>query len=107
MIEVYVYSGSDGRKRGITVSGHAGYGEEGYDIVCAAVSALTITMANAVEAFTEDRFEAGDGDGFFTFTFTGDHGKESELLLDALVLGLKDIERSYGERYIRISYREV
>ena len=31
--------------------------EYGKDIVCAAVSALTVNMANSVETFTDDGFE--------------------------------------------------
>ncbi len=34
------------RIKGFSVSGHSGYGEEGTDIVCAAVSAI-VTMAEA------------------------------------------------------------
>ena len=33
--------------------GHAGYAEEGQDIVCAAVSALIITTVNSLEKFTD------------------------------------------------------
>ena len=38
--------------------GHAGYAEEGQDIVCAAVSALIITTVNSLEKFTEEQIEA-------------------------------------------------
>ena len=39
------------------VKGHAGYDEYGKDIVCAAVSVLTVNMANSVEKFTDDSFK--------------------------------------------------
>ena len=48
--------------RGIVMEGHAGYAEEGEDIICAAVSALALNFFNSVEAFTEDEFEGGAGD---------------------------------------------
>ena len=35
--------------------GHAGYAEEGQDIVCAAVSALIITTVNSLEKFTDEQ----------------------------------------------------
>ena len=41
--------------------GHAGYAEEGQDIVCAAVSALIITTVNSLEEFTEEQIEAEAG----------------------------------------------
>ena len=33
---------------GFEISGHAGYGEEGNDIVCAAVSSCTMLVCNAI-----------------------------------------------------------
>ena len=40
--------------------GHAGYAEEGQDIVCAAVSALIITTVNSLDEFTEEKVEVGE-----------------------------------------------
>ncbi len=56
MITVIVYQRSDGEYIGFETSGHAGYADEGYDIICAAVSALTVNAVNSVETFTEDEF---------------------------------------------------
>ena len=72
MINVRIETDSDGNTLGITVDGHAGYDEYGKDIVCAAVSALTVNMANSVEHFTDDRFEAECEEGFFRFRFPAD-----------------------------------
>ena len=109
MIQVDVYSDSEGNTSGIEIKGHAGYDEYGRDIVCAAVSALTINMANSVEAFTEDGFDgsADEKTGAFSFRFTGDISPESKLLMDSLVLGLSDIAENYGEEYMQIRFREV
>ena len=43
--------------------GHAGYAEEGQDIVCAAVSVLVINTVNSLETFTDDQFEVQEDDG--------------------------------------------
>ncbi len=43
------------------MEGHAGYADEGEDIICAAVSALALNFFNSVETFTEDGFEGGAG----------------------------------------------
>ena len=94
---------------GVALSGHAGYAESGRDIVCAAVSALVLNMANSVEAFTEDGFE-GEMDeqtGGFSFHFTAEISPESQLLMNSLVLGLRNIEKEYGERHIIIRFEEV
>ena len=58
MIQVDVYSDSKGCTTGVEVKGHAGYDEYGKDIVCAAVSVLTVNMANSVEKFTDDGLRA-------------------------------------------------
>ena len=109
MIQVDVFTDSEGNTQGIEVSGHAGYDEYGRDIVCAAVSSLTLNMANSVEAFTEDGFDGSMDEqaGRFEFRFTGEISPESKLLMDSLVLGLQNIEDSYGDEYIKIRFEEV
>ena len=94
--------------RGIVMEGHAGYADEGEDIICAAVSALALNFFNSVEAFTEDGFEGGAGEsGLFEFRFTSDISPESKLLMNSLILGLQNIERDYGKSYINVKFKEV
>ena len=38
--------------------GHAGYAEEGQEIICAAVSALVINTVNSLEQLTKDSIKA-------------------------------------------------
>ena len=76
MVEVTVLTDSEHRYTGVCMSGHAGLAAPckvaGQEHVCAAVSALTLNMANSVEHFTEDLFEAEEDDesGGFRFHFT-------------------------------------
>ena len=108
MIQVTVSGDPDGSVRGIECRGHAGFAPSGQDIICSAVSALTLNMANSVEAFTEDPFEGqAEEDGGFTFRFTGDISAGSKLLMDSLLLGLQDIREAYGKEYINIRSQEV
>ncbi|MDO5362742.1 MAG: ribosomal-processing cysteine protease Prp [Eubacteriales bacterium] len=87
--------------------GHAGYAEEGHDIVCAAVSVLVINTVNSLEAFTEDRFEVQERDGYVSFRFTAPVTEKGKLLMDSLVLGLTEIEHSYKNRYLTVKVKEV
>ena len=48
MIKVVVYK-SGMRYYGFHVSGHAGYDESGKDIICAAVSSMTMLVINTLE----------------------------------------------------------
>ncbi|MCD7868536.1 MAG: ribosomal-processing cysteine protease Prp [Clostridiales bacterium] len=87
--------------------GHADYAEEGKDIVCAAVSALIINTVNSLETFTEDKFQAADGDGFVSIRFAGPNTDRGKLLMDSLILGLTEIEHSCSHRYLTVKIREV
>jgi len=112
MTEVTVFVNSEHRYVGITMAGHAGDADEyqeGQELVCAAVSALALNMANSVEHFTDDRFTAGtkEEEGFFCFRFTDAISAEGTLLMNSLVFGLEDIEEAYGEPYIKIRFEEV
>ena len=94
---------------GIDLAGHAGYADYGQDIICAAVSALALNMANSVGEFTHDRFDAGSEEetGHFWFRFTDHISSESRLLMHSLVLGLQNIQSAYGKQYIKIRVKEV
>ena len=94
---------SNGEYVGFSSKGHAGYAEEGYDIVCAAVSVLTVNTINSIEKFTEDAFKAEAADGMVRWKFTElPLSKEAKLLMDSLVLGLEDIQEIYGKKYLKI-----
>ena len=47
----------------LSVVGHAGYGEVGYDIVCAGISTLTFTLKESLELYTSDCVEFFIADG--------------------------------------------
>lgn len=106
MTAVTIYKRS-GQYAGFVIEGHAGYGEEGEDIVCAAVSVLSLNALNSIEAFTKDRFSGEEKDGYLSCSFPEALSEKAVLLLDSMVLGLTDIQRSYGKSYIRIVFKEV
>ncbi|MDO5336915.1 MAG: ribosomal-processing cysteine protease Prp [Eubacteriales bacterium] len=91
--------------------GHAEYAEEGQDIICAAVSALIISAVNGLEAFTSEKFELRQEDGYVSVQFTEPTGEKGTLLMDTLVLGLTNIKNSYNPRYkqrfLAIKVKEV
>ncbi|MDO4291996.1 MAG: ribosomal-processing cysteine protease Prp [Eubacteriales bacterium] len=95
--------------RGFTCTGHAGYADSGSDIVCAAVSVLVINTMNAIEAYASQRMEAvmGEEDGVIDVSFPDPVNDRTKLLLDTMVLGLTDIEKQYGKKYLRLKFEEV
>ena len=108
MIEVVVSRNETGLVTAFTVKGHAGYAEEGQDIICAAVSAICYT---AVGYFDTKRFDGKEPcyeerDGLMRFR-TPDIDSQEELLqakgvLDAMVIGLMQVQLSYGKKFIRV-----
>jgi uncharacterized protein YsxB (DUF464 family) len=89
--------------------GHSGYAESGSDIVCAAISILVINTINSIESFTKDKISVNTNEktGLISCKFNGLPSKESTLLLDAMLLGLKEIEKQYKKKYIKLKFEEV
>lgn len=109
MIQVTVFRDSGRMYRGYEVSGHSGYAEEGSDIICAAVSVLAQNTANSIEKFTGDCIigEVSEDGGYLKVEFPDGIGRESNLLMDSMILGLHDVMECYGKRYVNIRYKEV
>ena len=87
--------------------GHAGYAEEGYDIICAAVSVLVVNAVNSIETFTDDKFAAREDHGIVELLLEGRVSDKTTLLLDSMILGLRDIQTQYGNEFIRLKIEEV
>ena len=95
---------NDRQIAGYVCEGHAGYAQEGFDIICSAVSALAVNTANSIEQFTDDPLtveESEDG-GYLKVLLTGEISDQTKLLLASLSLGLKTIEETYGRRYLTV-----
>ena len=92
---------------GFRVSGHAGYAESGEDIVCAAISTLTINCINSIESLTKDRFrnKESEKDAVIEFSIKGRPSKESLLLLNSWYLGVSQIAKDCRNQYVTIINR--
>jgi uncharacterized protein YsxB (DUF464 family) len=96
MINAVINRDASGRIRGFTVHNH------GTGIVCAAVSMLVLNTVNSIEALTPAVFtcDCEEGGGFIRFALIESGAAEcaggAALLLDAMVLGLRSVEESYG-----------
>ena len=95
MIEVYI----DGSKHFITVQGHAARPEgvqPGQNIVCAAVSALTLTLIEGLECIANERISArvDAGDVLIEWDELSDIGSA---LISTWFIGILKIQEAYGE----------
>lgn len=99
----------DDQIRQIIVEGHANYDESGKDIVCSAVSALTIGAINSVEILLNvdlcpEQYETKGGFLAWEVPNLEDNNKDDQLqlLMKALVESLLMIEQDY-KSYLKIT----
>ena len=110
MINVTIFRDSSDEYRGVSLVGHAGYAEYGQDIICAAASILSTNLVNSIEKLTKDKisYNVDEDTGLLSMSFCGKQiSNESKLLVDSFILGIDSIRESYGDTYIKISYKEV
>lgn len=103
MIEIKIKKSKDKDEViGFHMKGHAGFSESGTDIVCAGVSALVINCINSIDVFTNAVFDLKDEEesGNIDFTVKSPIGDAERLLFSSLILGLHEIEVTYGNEYV-------
>ncbi len=107
MIKILIEKSSNDRVSSVTVEGHALYNEKGKDIVCSAVSALTIGAINSVESLLDVDLvpieNENDGYLFWNIPKIEDNYTDDrlQLLMKAMVESLLMIEKEY-KKNIRI-----
>lgn len=98
----------DGLYTGFVAEGHAEYADKGSDIICAAISVLTTNTINALSEITKEEVEyALDEDkGLIVFNLQTNKSPSSQVLMQALVMGLEGIQNEYGSKYCFVDYKE-
>ncbi|MBQ9989528.1 MAG: ribosomal-processing cysteine protease Prp [Lachnospiraceae bacterium] len=109
MTHISVRRTRNGKYRGITCIGHAGYGNSGEDIVCAAISVLVINTNNSLEQLAGINPAAviNEEEGLMDLRWIDDDNEKMQLLMDSLILGLTGIMNQYGKTYIDLTFEEV
>ena len=92
----------------IQTEGHSGYGEEGTDIICAAISSATELVVNILEQFSVDLDIEVDEEApsVLVLILDGDNNRKKKEQLKNIVEGYKsyisDLAEAYPE-FIEIS----
>lgn len=109
MIKVTFYQNKKKEYVGFQLKGHAGFAEYGQDIVCAAVSALSINTVNSIESLTDDEIEVKTDEklGLLSLKFLSPVSSGSQILIDSLSLGIKGILEDNNTEYISVTFEEV
>jgi uncharacterized protein YsxB (DUF464 family) len=107
MTTITITKDSEDCYRALECNGHAGFADSGRDIVCAAISVLTINTINSVEKFADDRVTTyQDADkGIMGMRFTDKPSKEADLLMRSFELGVTSVFQQYGKRFLNIKFR--
>ena len=96
---------SEGNLTGFMCKGHAGYAKAGKDIICAAVSVLSTTCANALESVAGVTPDIAVDDGYMKVKLPdGCDNHDAMVILRTFEQGVRDIEASYP-KYIHITTR--
>lgn len=91
MIEIKKYL------NGITVSGHAGYGIKGSDIVCAAISTLTETLIESLTQLSLTDIKAVTADGEAAVRYKSELTDTAELLISSFFIGCEGVAGTYPD----------
>jgi len=84
------------------VTGHAESGPYGQDIVCAAISVLTISTINGLEEVIDmhPQVISDDTEGGFISVQKLEIDHDSQILLKTLINGVRDVAKSYPDNII-------
>ncbi|AVM71677.1 ribosomal-processing cysteine protease Prp [Streptococcus mutans] len=87
----------------VELTGHAGSGEYGFDIVCAAVSTLSMNLVNALEVLADctvslqmDEFDGGYMKIDLSY-ITNKSDEKVQLLFEAFLLGITNLAENSPE----------
>ena len=90
-------------KDNIKISGHAGYGVRGTDIVCASVSSIVITSLNAIIRMDDKAISYIEDEGFIEVNILK-HDKYVDNIIDNMISMLEELESDY-KKNIKIDRR--
>lgn len=93
----------------VNLNGHAGFADEGYDMVCSAVSAVSLTIANGITEVLKVNPKISVKDGFLNIDLkylSKEDKDRCQILLETMLIGLKSIEMNYRD-YISVEIEEV
>lgn len=109
MIRITVKKTDEGDYAGFTCEGHAGYGIKGQDIICAAISILTINTVNSLSILAKEPMEVKEDEenGVITVIFSQTPGVESRLLMESYILGISEVFNKFGKKYVQLEFNEI
>ena len=99
----------NGKTKAFEACGHAGYARSGIDVVCSAITILVSNAVNSLEVLCHEKTDVTVDEkiGLIRCVFKNEPSEQSQLIVDSMILGLKQIQDEYGNKYIDIRFEEV
>lgn len=109
MTKVTIFKNREDNYLAVSCFGHALYADHGSDVVCAGISVLVINTFNSIGAFTAEQIEIEEDrkNCILSLKFQKPSGHDGRLLLDSMILGLQEIQKTYGDEYLTLDFKEV
>lgn len=98
MIKIIIKTDED-KIIGYNVFGHANFAPKGKDIVCSAVSSITKTALLGLKELLKKDIEFEQDNGLLRVQINNPD-KDSNLVLETMLLGLKEIEKIYPKNVL-------
>ncbi len=109
MTRITLLSTPKGRPLGYRVEGHTGYAEAGQDIVCAALSFLSYTCANALESIASltPETKVHEESGFIQVALQENQTTQaSDIILKVFQQGITDLQEAYPQNITVLNVHE-
>ena len=110
MTTIVIQKSKNGSYRGFTCMGHAGFAKHNEkDVLCAAISTLTICTINALEELAGEKltYVTNEETGFLKCEVQSELQEKSAFLMDSMVFSLENLSKEYGKKYLQIKFEEV
>ena len=103
-----VFNKKSGNLISVVIKGHAESAEQGYDMVCSAVSAISQSILIGITEVLKLNVKCSLEDGFLSFSLDNINENDvskCQVLMKTMLLGLQSIEISFSE-YISVKEME-
>lgn len=94
---------------GFSITGHSGYDEKDYDIVCSAISVISQTIVIGITDVLKINTKYKIKDGFLQLDLKNHSDEEidkCQVLLETMLAGLKSTEICYSQ-FLKVDIEEV
>ncbi len=108
MIKFGIYRNSESEKiTRLVIKGHAGYAEEGYDIVCSAVSTSLWMAIKGIEEQKLAGVAYEQDDAYVDCSLTGEREEAADAILNSLVLTITELAKQYRKNVFIVCGKDL